>query len=105
MTAAQEFIANQNWDGLETYLSEFLTEVQGDKFHPHPGLYCSLYQAQISSLIGEKKFVEAEAVFEAQISPLVAHMEALCAPFDLELRVDVLWDCVTKEYVVCSLSI
>jgi hypothetical protein len=100
MTAAQEFVANQNWGGLETYLSEFLTEVQGDKFHPHPGLFCSLHQAQISSLI-----VEAEAVFEEKVRPLNAHMEALYAPFDLELRVDVLWDWVTKEYVVYSISI
>ncbi|CAL5034460.1 unnamed protein product [Urochloa decumbens] len=97
MTAAQEFVAKQNWPvGLEGYLSEFLTKVQGDKFYHHPGLFRSLYQAHISSLIGAKQFDEAQDLFDDKVSPLVAHREDLYAPLDLEYRVQVLEDCVWK---------
>jgi hypothetical protein len=30
VTACQPFVAKQNWDGLETYLAEFLTQNHGD---------------------------------------------------------------------------
>ncbi|CAL5091902.1 unnamed protein product [Urochloa decumbens] len=96
MAAAQEFVAKQNWVGLETYLSEFLTKVQGDKFYHHPGLFRSLYQAQISSLIVAKQFDEARDVLRNKVSPLVAHREDLYAPLDLEYRVQVLEACVWK---------
>jgi len=102
VTAAEAFLVNQNWDGLETYLTEFLTEVQGNKFYLHPGLFCSLYQAQISHLIEENKFVEAQDVFRNKVRPLVDHRDDLYAPHDLEFRVDILRDCVNNRYVVFS---
>lgn len=66
------------------FLSKLLTKVQGNKFYPHPGLFCSLYQAHISSLIDEKQFEDAEAVFDDKVIDLLDHKNVLYAPFDLE---------------------
>ncbi|CAL4972566.1 unnamed protein product [Urochloa decumbens] len=91
LNAAQVFIVNQNWDGLEAYLAEFFAEIQGKKFFFHPGLFCSLYQAQISDLIGKKLFVEARAVFDEKVEPLLDQVkDDLYKPFDLEDRVGML---------------
>ncbi|CAO1942700.1 unnamed protein product [Urochloa humidicola] len=93
VTAAEMFIAKQNWDELETHLAEFLTKVQGDKFYPHPGLFCSLYQAQISYLMGKFRFNEARAVFNGKVKPLLDKgKDDMYKPFDLELRVGMLGD-------------
>ncbi|KAF8664921.1 hypothetical protein HU200_054239 [Digitaria exilis] len=95
ITAAQAIVAIQNWAGLEFYLNEFLTEVQGEKFFPHPGLFCSLFQAHISYLIGEGKFVEARCVFDDKVKPLLDEdNDDLYKPFDLEVRVQMLQNCV-----------
>lgn len=104
VTAAEGFLVNQNWEGLETYyLTEFLTKVQGDKFYHHPGLFCSLYQAQISHLIEERQFVKAHVVFRDKVGPLVDHWEDLYAPHDLEFRVDILQDCVLYSLIITML--
>jgi hypothetical protein len=50
VAASQLFVVNQKWDELETYLAEFLTKFQCEKFYPHPGIFCCLYQAQISAI-------------------------------------------------------
>ncbi|KAK8454245.1 hypothetical protein SEVIR_5G422800v4 [Setaria viridis] len=95
VAACQLFVAKQNWDGLETYLAEFLNKVQGDKFYPHPGLFCSLYQAHISYLIGKNHFVEAQAVFDGKVKPLLdQEKDDMYKPFDLEARVQMLRNCV-----------
>ncbi|CAL4946137.1 unnamed protein product [Urochloa decumbens] len=91
VAAAEVFVAKQNWDELETYLVEFLTKVQGDKFYPHPGLFCSLYQAQMSHLIGKHQFTEARAVFDGKVKPLLDKgKDDMYKPFDLEARVEML---------------
>ncbi|CAO1942699.1 unnamed protein product [Urochloa humidicola] len=95
IVAAQLFVVNQNWDGLEAYLAQFLTEVQGDKFYSHPGIFCSIYQAQISYLIDKEQFVEARAVFDNKVKPLLdQEKNDAYKPFDLEARVEMLQNCV-----------
>lgn len=104
MTAARAFVAIQNWDGLESYLNEFLTEVQGGKFYHHPGLFCSLFQAHISYLIGEGKFVVARFVFNDKVKPLLDEdCDDLYKPFDLEAREEMLQNCVNNWYVLFML--
>ncbi|CAL4972631.1 unnamed protein product [Urochloa decumbens] len=95
VAAAEVFVAKQNWDDLETCLAEFLTKVQGDKFYPHPGLFCSLYQAQISYLIGKHQFTEARAILDGKVKPLLdKDNDVMYKPFDLEARVEMLRNCV-----------
>ncbi|CAL4953165.1 unnamed protein product [Urochloa decumbens] len=88
VAAAEVFVAKQNWNELETYLAEFLIKVQGGKFYSHPSLFCSLYQAQISYLIGKQQFTEARAVFDGKVKPLLDKgKDDMYKPFDLEARV------------------
>ncbi|CAO2195556.1 unnamed protein product [Urochloa humidicola] len=95
VTDAQVFVAKQNWDELETSLAEFFTKVQQDKFYPHPGLFCSLYQAHITNLIGKHQFKEARAVFYGKVKPLLDKgKDDMYKPFDLEARVEMLRNCV-----------
>ncbi|RLM79874.1 uncharacterized protein C2845_PM12G10440 [Panicum miliaceum] len=88
---------NKNWNDLENYISKFLTEVQGRKFHHHPGLLCSIYQHQMGYLIDAEKYEAAAELFNAKVLPLLTINDDLFKPDDLEHRVIKLKDCVKSR--------
>lgn len=51
---AEGLVLNKKWDDLEEYLFRFLTNVEGDRKHSHPGLFYPLYEAYVSDLICER---------------------------------------------------
>jgi hypothetical protein len=76
-----------------------LTKVQGNtSFYQHPGILCSIYQAQIAHLIKVESFKEAENVFNDKVKPLLnQNTDELFRPADLEDRVKMVQNCVNNR--------
>ena len=96
--AAEGLVQSHDYKGLEEYVLEFLTKVQGSSFYQHPGILFSIYQAEIAHLIKAEHFVEAEKVFSDTVKPLLNHnIDELFRPADLEDRVKMVQNCVNNR--------
>lgn len=97
--AAEGLVQNHDYKGLDKFVVEFLTKVQGNSFYPHPGILCSIYQAEIAHFIRVERFVEAKKVFNDKAKPLLNRdgTDELFRPADLEDRVKMVQDCVNNR--------
>ncbi|RCV28765.1 hypothetical protein SEVIR_5G435100v4 [Setaria viridis] len=73
VTTVETYLANRNWEGLETYIEKFLKDVQVE-FHSHSGLVYTLYKARIGNLILNKKFDESRTLFNEKVQTLIKMM-------------------------------
>jgi len=92
---AEGLVLNKKWDELEEYLFRFLTDVEGDRKHSHPGLFYPLYEAYVSDLIVKGEVEKAEQVFKDKAEPQSRAEDYLCKPTDIELRVQKLKNIVS----------
>jgi len=93
---AEGLVLNKKWDDLEEYLFRFLTNVEGDRKHSHPGLFYPLYEAYVSDLIVKGEVEKAKQVFKDKAEPQSRAEDYLYKPTDLELRVQKLKDIVSS---------
>jgi hypothetical protein len=98
---AFKYIVNANWDELESYVEKFLNDVQGEDFHPHPGLMLSLYEARAYHLIHETKIDKELAYVMAKVEAIDTE-DDLYVPWDYADRVKKLITYVQTRYAVFS---
>lgn len=81
-----KLLSQLKWDELECYVNEFLKDVQGASFHPHPGLILSIYEAQACTL--NENVWHAQKYLKTDVSKVFSAMEEIGAKDD-SLRVNI----------------
>jgi hypothetical protein len=82
-------------------VEKFLKDVQGEDFHPHPGLMLSLYEARVYHLIHHTKNDQELAYVMAKVEAIDTK-DDLYVPWDYADRVKKLKTYVETWYVVFS---